>query len=265
MIKQIDNRLWFYINGASRALIANYGRLWGGFYPLVNEYPKSGGSWFAQMLSDALDLPFPRNRLPMLRNSMLHGHYNYNSNLGNCCVVWRDGRDVMVSWYYHKIIGNELSSGKASSSLVKYLGFKDPVDINNNLPAFIEYSFEEQRQPKFSWADFVNAWSGKEAFHTKYELLLEDPGWELIKAVEWLGCSPLPQSHVNEIVSRYSFANLSGRKPGEESRKSYLRKGTSGDWKNHFSFQSRSLFNEYAGPKLVQLGYERDESWVKES
>ena len=39
---------------------------------VVNEYPKSGGSWVAEMLSEALGVPFPRNRLPMLRSSILH-------------------------------------------------------------------------------------------------------------------------------------------------------------------------------------------------
>jgi len=50
-------------------------RLLSGALPLyvVNEFPKSGGTWVGQMLGRALGLPFPRNRLPALRPSIMHG------------------------------------------------------------------------------------------------------------------------------------------------------------------------------------------------
>jgi hypothetical protein len=82
-----------------------------GHLPLitVNEYPKSGGTWLAQMLSASLRLPFPRNKLPQICSSIMHGHYLNPWGMDNVVVMWRDGRDIMVSWYYHCLFKNERS------------------------------------------------------------------------------------------------------------------------------------------------------------
>ena len=55
------------LTGRSNDLVrAGMVRLLSGVLPLyvVNEYPKSGGTWVGQMLGRALDVPFPRNRPP---------------------------------------------------------------------------------------------------------------------------------------------------------------------------------------------------------
>tara|TARA_Y100000782_G_scaffold2419_1_gene2520 strand:+ start:10404 stop:11057 length:654 start_codon:yes stop_codon:yes gene_type:complete len=214
------------------------------------------------MLADSMGLPFPRNRLPMFADSVLHGHYLYSQSFKDVCVVWRDGRDVMVSWYFHKVVGNELSSAKATNAVVKYLGFKDPNDIQHNLSKFIEYSFQEQIQPRFSWTEFVDAWLDKPVFHTKYEQLLSEPEQELKRALAWFGCNNVSDLEIDNIISNYSFSNQSGRVQGDEESSSYLRKGVSGDWVNHFTLQSKEIFNEYAGAHLIRLGYESDYSWL---
>lgn len=264
MINQVDHKLWFAANGLLRLGYAKCGKLWGGNYPLVNEYPKSGGSWLAQMLADLLEIPFPRNRLPMLAGSqMLHGHYAYSNKFNNVCIVWRDGRDIMVSWYFHKIMGNELTSAKATTALGKYFGFDDVKDIESNLPKFIEYSFTNQHQPKFSWSEFVEGWYNKSAFHTKYEQLLVEPHTELRRALEWLQVAEVPDERIIEVVDKYSFSSQSGRSAGKESTGSYLRKGISGDWLNCFSQESKEIFCHYAGDHLIKLDYEKDKAWVK--
>jgi hypothetical protein len=63
------------------------------FY-IVNKYPKIRGTGVGQMLGRALGVPFPRERFPMLGTSIMHGH---SWGMKNVIVVWRDGRDVMVS------------------------------------------------------------------------------------------------------------------------------------------------------------------------
>lgn len=262
MIQQRDNFFWFKLNGALRyALVYWVGRRVGEF-PLVNEYPKSGGSWFAQLLSEAMGLPFPRNRLPMFRSSLLHGHYRYRPIMTNSAVVWRDGRDVMVSWYYHRVVGNELSSASLTSETAKLLGVKDAQDIGKYLPRFIEHSFHAETQPRFSWSEFVDDWYDKEVFHTKYEDLLVDAASELGRAIDWFGVEGVSAARIDEIVAKYSFQAQSGRKPGSENTKSYLRSGVAGGWKDKFSPEARELYSHYAGKQLIKLGYESDDSWV---
>ncbi|MEM9824701.1 MAG: hypothetical protein AAF985_26675 [Bacteroidota bacterium] len=41
----------------------------------VTEYPKCGASWLCLILSDYLELPFPRNVNPQLKRSIMHGHF----------------------------------------------------------------------------------------------------------------------------------------------------------------------------------------------
>jgi hypothetical protein len=67
---------------------------------------------------------------------------------------------------------------------------------------------------------------------------------------------------LENVVSNFSFENQSKRKPGDEDSSSFLRKGKPGDWKSKFSKEAAIVFNEYAGRELIQLGYEKDSSWI---
>ena len=67
---------------------------------------------------------------------------------------------------------------------------------------------------------------------------------------------------VKEIVKKYYFKNLTGRSPGQENKKSFIRKGIAGDWKNCFNREAKEVFNHYAGETLIKLGYEKESSWA---
>ena len=87
---------------------------------------------------------------------------------------------------------------------------------------------------------------------------------ELQRLVRELVGLDLDKERAEEIVNRFSFRNQSGRKPGQENIRSFLRKGIVGDWKNHFTSEARQVFNQHAGDALKMLGYESDDSWVQE-
>lgn len=234
-------------------------------FPLyvVNEYPKSGGTWVGQMLGSALEVPFPRNRLPLLRSSIMHGHYGSPWGMKNVLVLWRDGRDVMVSWYHHCMFKNERENAPLVEKVRSDLRFDDYEDVRGNLPEFIEYSFTRQRHPRFSWADFARVWHGREGIsYVRYEDLRKDTPGELIRLVKELSGRELTPKRAAEIAEEFSFARMSGRKPGVENKKSFMRKGVVGDWHNQFTRESREVFDHYAGKELVLLGYEKDRSWI---
>lgn len=217
------------------------------------------------MLASALHVPFPQNRLPLFRPSIMHGHLIRPLHLKKIVVVWRDGRDVLISQYYHSLFKNEKNNSPLVEITRNHFKAKDYGDIRNNLYRFIEYAYTGIQSPKFTWMDFVDAWAGKDnVIHTKYEDLRTNPIKELKRIVKALTGDLCADKTLKSVVEKYSFEKLSGRKPGQENKNSFMRKGISGDWINYFSKREKLLFAKYAGKGLIRLGYEKDDSWVME-
>lgn len=263
MKKQQNNIFWLKLNGLLRTLLAHTCcNDTFGFY-LVNEYPKSGGSWLGQMLAEALDLPFSRNRLPMLKPSILHGHYYHPGNIQRSALIWRDGRDILVSQYYHYLFENERGNAYGVKLTRNALRFSDYNDIRANLPEFMRYMYEYSKHPGFSWSDFVSKWWNNEAVsHVKYEDLRHNTIFELQRLVFELTGAALSDERACRIANEYSFEKQSKRTPGLENINSFMRKGIVGDWRNHFTREARERFAEYAGDQLIKLGYENSYDWV---
>jgi hypothetical protein len=96
-----------------------------------------------------------------------------------------------------------------------------------------------------------------------YESLLADTPGVLRDAVAW-ACGREPDDWVVRMTAeKNSMQRLTGRRPGEEDRGDFIRKGVAGDWRNHFSADAARVFDRLAGDVLVQLGYETDRSWVE--
>ena len=93
----------------------------------------------------------------------------------------------------------------------------------------------------------------------RYEDLLADTQTALAGVLaEMTGETPDP-AEVAITVERYSFAKRTGRKRGEENRSDFLRKGQSGDWRNHFTPEAEQMFLEHCGDVLCEAGYLDDE------
>lgn len=230
---------------------------------IVTEYPKSGGSWLGEMLAVALNVPFPRNRFPILKSSIIHGHYLRSWNMKNTIVVWRDCRDVIVSQYFHFLHYNDRGNQNLVNQTRKRVPFSDYDKVWDNLPQFICFVFEVKRHPRFTWTEFARQWAfRKDVIHVKYENLLIDTTRELRRLVQKLTGRALPEDAARRIAVDFSFTKMSGRQPGEEDRGSFMRKGVSGDWKRCFSKEARRLMDQYAGVELINLGYESDAKWV---
>ena len=231
----------------------------------VTEFPKSGGTWFSQMLSTYLDLPFARNNNPQpIRSSVLHGVYRYSPLIGRPTVVLRDGRDIMVSAYYHFLFVNETNLISAVEQKRKHLGFQDFDDIQANLPKFIEYMFEDYAKPmrRCSWRNFMDSWRDRPAVFVRYEELLGDCHKAMNRVIAELTNESIDEAKLAGVVEQYSWRKLAGRKPGTSKKGAFMRKGIAGDWKNNFTKQAAIVFDQVAGDTLVQWGYEPDRTWV---
>lgn len=229
---------------------------------IVDEYPKSGGTWLGQMLGMALEVPFPRNQMPSLTSSIMHCHMLKSWGMNNVVIIWRDPRDMMISWYYHCLFKHNRGNEFLVNSVRQTLNFQDYENIKENLPTFIEYCFTQQFYPRFTWVEFVESWYNQpNVIYTKYESLHQNAVQELQKIVFALTGKELSLEKAQEIVEYYSFKNQTGRKLGEENSNQFLRKGIVGDWKNHFTKKSAQVFNRFAGDQLILLGYVNDKSW----
>jgi hypothetical protein len=264
----MDNRSRFSIkiDALQRLLMIN---ALSGSLPLyiVTEYPKSGGTWFSQMLSTYLRVPFPRNQRPRINRCVMHGHYLYSPFMKNVICVVRDGRDVVVSAYYHMLFYNEKNTPHLVDKTRKLNVFSDYDDITSNLPAFIEYLFavENKKLFHFNWGQFLESWLDKpDAILVKYEDLLEDAAVVLQPVLEKLTGEEVDMQRLVEIRERFSFKAQSKREPGQEDSGSFLRKGIAGDWKNKFDRAACEAFDYYAGDPLIQAGYEKDRRWLTE-
>lgn len=244
---------------------------------ILVEFPKSGGTWLGQLISSYLEIPFPRNQIPSLTRSLFHGHYLPSKRLlknDKILYLVRDGRDVMISMYFHNLVWND--KNKLHPKDVHYHRSKVPFDdfhnVSSNIGAFMEYAFTHQpskwRHFTFmgNWTSYNREWLGametsKHVCLTKYEDLLGDTFMTVKRILQEFFDLEVDDQKLTGIVNKYSFENQALREKGQENSSSFLRKGVQGDWKNHFSEKDKDLFKKYAGQTLIELGYEENFNW----
>ena len=225
-------------------------------YPsvLVTEFPKSGGTWLCQMLSDVTGITYPRNRFPAIGRNIYHGHYMSEYSTSVTIVLWRDPRDILISLYYFMFFETEFVRSSYVEGLRSQAGFGDFDDIRSNMVAFIDLCFERPLSPRFTWNDFFDRWIApdRKVIHTSYEHLRRAPGSELARLLGALSHEASSEA-IARTVDAYSFARMSGRKPGVENTGSFLRKGIVGDWKNVFSSEATDRLAHWTGSRISRL------------
>ena len=90
----------------------------------------------------------------------------------------------------------------------------------------------------------------------RYEDLLASPEAPVAGLFEFLGVEASPEA-VRAALAASDFESLSeGRKRGEEDSGSFFRKGVAGEWREFFPEKTLAAFNEIAGERLRDYGYE---------
>jgi len=181
------------------------------FY-LVNEYPKSGGTWLANMVAETLELPF-RTSIPIkFEKAVTHGHFLSSFGLHNVVVIWRDPRDVFVSYYFHCYFRNEKNNGLLVQNMKSKYPFKDYSDIKSNLPIFISRLINKPYSPSFTWHDFAANWSKRnDISHTSYRSLRKSTETELARIVYELSGYTASDEQIEKVVENHSFTNAKKR------------------------------------------------------
>jgi len=247
------------------------GRSLPGAFPFVflTGFPKSGTTWIGHMLADYLRISFPRGSLmPVGVPAVIHGHYPVDPSFRECVYVMRDGRDVLVSLYFFLV--RQVPSGenpRLTGRMARlFPGLRNKERTRENLPAFIEGQARHPYSTRLNWAQHVEQFLSADRpglAGVRYEDALVDPQGALSRLLADLrGGEPEPD-RVRWAVEKFSFEKQSGgRRPGEESRQNFYRKGQAGDWRNHFTREAAMAFDRHFGDTLLRAGYESDRSWL---
>lgn len=251
------------------------GRYYGEQFPFyyVTEYPKSGGTWLAQMIADYLQIPRPaHNLLPMACTCVLHNHWAYEPRLRRVFYLYRDGRDVMVSFFFHRMrelaIARETGEGHPLTKLYERLFGKgyDPQDIRRYLRLFIQQELDHPVGVPTSWDDHIRQWAFSDhpgVVTVSYEALLKDAVGALEQIIPTHSGKPFDRDLAKMTVDKFTFRRQTGRKAGQEDRLQFKRKGVAGDWVNHFDRATAQYFDERCGEMLLRLGYVESRDWWK--
>ncbi|MCC0177745.1 sulfotransferase domain-containing protein [Waterburya agarophytonicola K14] len=243
-------------------------------------YPKSGNTWLCFLLAyclnaeyDDLDAPgiHPTNDY---QRQYVKGGFDrpsYQNQTGKILkthrqdleeisledpVVYlvRDGRDVMVSYYFFK---NTYFYARNLPFWKRFLfQIRKSLKISSNSKSnYRDFSaFLQQYTPE--WITHISIWlERKPTAIIRYEDLKADPEATLNKLFAQLNVT-VASEIIQEALFIFDFKQLSQRKEGEEDRTSFFRKGIVGDWQNHFSRGDLNFFQQQAAKVMSRLGYD---------
>lgn len=222
------------------------------------EYPKCGGSWVRRILETYLDVqPYHFDRY-LTPNTVVQLHRLCSAGLCNPIILYRDPRDVFVSFYFHE--RNQLNRG-VRLAIQKYFDFEAEKDVMKSFQTYLRLKLTMSTEPFFTYQQFYDSWSrcNKKCAVT-YERLHKDPVNELSNILTFLGVD-LDQDKINHAIEYNTFEQVTKRKYGEnrsagkEDQTKFQRKGVTGDWLNYFNDESKELIEMHMGSMMREMGY----------
>ncbi len=152
--------------------------------------------------------------------------------------IIRDGRDAAASGWFHNLRVSPDWTRKEFGTLPRFAA------------KYARY-----------WVQVIGAGRAFEKDHPaqyteiKYEELHQDTAAGVMHLLEFLDVDTSEKA-VAQCCAAGDFKTLAGgREPGKENRDSHFRKGTIGDWRNHFDAEATEVFERHAGRLLRQLDY----------
>ncbi|XP_072597631.1 sulfotransferase 1C2 isoform X5 [Vulpes vulpes] len=201
---------------------------------LICTYPKSG-------VEKANAMPSPRILRTHLPTQLLPPSFWEN----NCKFLYvaRNAKDCMVSYYHFQRMNQMLP---------------DPGTWEEYFETFIS-----GKVGWGSWYDHVKGWweikDRYQILFLFYEDIKQDPKHEIQKVMQFMGKN-LDETVLDKIVQETSFEKMKEnpmvnrstvpKSILDQSISPFMRKGTVGDWKNHFTVAQNERFNEIYRQKM---------------
>ena len=225
-------------------------------------YVKSGNTWCARLLGDALDSPIISGKdRPALADEgfarpgkyvirQLHLPHRKKPKDGKIVFVVRDPRDVAVS-------------------VMHYWQRTDLTNVIHGMSGrVIDTKTKTPMATSGGWIKFVSEWLEDCDFDAfvRYENLIANTEMCLKSMIALIGATPVKP--LAQVVQRQAFdvrkANIHKQLPyGDTIQHRLMRKGIVGDWKNHFNCEQATIMHERFYELMEHLGYEDNENWWK--
>lgn len=223
----------------------------------VVSYPKSGNTWLrfiiANLISDELitmknlndfvpgihNFKDKINEMPHPR--FIKSHFPYFKNYPKTIYIYRDYRDVLVSYYHFQVSQNHFEG--SINDFIKSNALNNFGSWSKHIKLALD--FKKNNPDKI--------------LLLSYENLLKTPDSEIEKIIAF--CNIIPQKSVTKVIDLCSFNSL--QKNEKEHGKvfnnpnlTFFRKGTSEQWKEELSPESIAKIVTENKNIFDQLGYE---------
>ena len=192
-------------------------------------------------------------------------HQLYRNRYARVIVVVRDPRDLFVSFYHYE---NSYEKSDQNSVLYESYSHDKTRPADEDFYAYLKAKLLIKSHPWFFYSQFLDAWLNRpDVCVIRYEDCLKEPEAQLIRMLRFAG-DIIDLDRVSDTIAETSFKAITKKKygkarnSGEQDNSKFHRKGTAGDWKNHFNEASCRLLETIEGSSLRRLGYEKDSSWI---
>lgn len=163
--------------------------------------------------------------------------------------VHRDGRDVMVSLYYYLQSFDEEVKNQSFSDFIRSESKLDGIDSGMSRPAY--------------WAHHAQVWLGQpNVQRLSYEALEERYETSLREMAAFLGIRLRRSLRTIDLPAKSGKPSLVGRalwKLGRRQKRLSSavqpRRGSSGNWRDHFDDDDLAFFWSEAGEEMRRLTY----------
>ena len=230
-------------------------------------YHKVGTAWFIRVLRKiaryyGLNFQFCLQS-QLKRNTNIFMEYTSHLDLDKLpdhigSHIIRDPRDIVISAYFYHLWTKEEWAHIPRKSLnnLSYQEYLNSLNQAEGILAEMQGTSKEIIEEMSHWN-----YNNPDFFEFKYEDIMRNEEKVFYQIFKHYNFNEEAIQNCINIANKFNFKNLSKRNIGDVKKKSHLRSGKTGEWKELFSEEHKQQFKELFGDTLIKLGYETSHDW----